>query len=149
VNSKGNVTVSYAMTRLTAFYATFDGDDVYGARRVGVNRNVTTKVIITMRGYSGKKGATYLYGQVDARLTVTVLPQRYGACVAIESQYLLAGNWLPESSLSCLYTDSYSQVYVYHRGHQHGYKFRVRALTSAYPDLAGAGNSGWTTVAFK
>ena len=149
VNSKGLVVVKYAMTNLTTFTARFDGDDVYGLRTVAINRQTSSKLVITMHGYSSKRGSTFVYGQVNPTFTTLVLPRRSGYCVRLESQVRRSGTgWFTGPSLACNPTDIQSVAYTIYRGHSRGEIVRVRALVDV-TTFAGSGASAWVYFTFK
>jgi hypothetical protein len=149
VNAKGLVEVKYAMTHLTTFTARFDGDDIYGQRNVAVNRQTSSKLIITMHGYSAKRGSTYVYGQVNPTLTTLVLPRRSGYCVQLPSQVRRSGTgWFAGPSLGCDATDLQSIAYAIYRGHSRGEIVRVRASIDV-STFAGSGASAWVYFTFK
>jgi hypothetical protein len=151
VNSAGNAVVSYPVKSRTTFTARFAGDYRFAPAARGVSPFVRARVAVTLAGYYGKSGSTFLFHGTDPTETISVAPNRAaGSCFDTLVQAYLGNTWQFIASLSCGALDSTS------RGHEQfgvnrprGVPVRIRA--SVPNDAASqtlASTSAWVYLAF-
>jgi hypothetical protein len=112
VNSAGNAVVSYVMKRRTTFTARFVGDYRSNVAARAVSPYVRAKVSVTLAGYYGKSGSTYLYRGKDPAQMISVAPNRAGTCFNTLVQANQHGGWQTIASLNCGILDSTSRGYA-------------------------------------
>jgi hypothetical protein len=132
VDSHGNVSVAYTMTRRTTFTATFAGDDTYEPRSYAKAFTSRAKVVSWIYGAYATSGAYKLvHASVDPSLLVAVSPNNAGACVSYLAQRYYSGAWHNAATLSCDYLDGTSHGgATYYTNVPAGTRFRMRATFS-------------------
>ncbi|MER6126695.1 hypothetical protein ABT173_29620 [Streptomyces sp. NPDC001795] len=133
VDSHGNLTTTYKLTRRTTFTAAFAGDYRYAPASASRTASVYAKVSESLSGYYG---STY-YGSLlyriyhhtaAARLNVTVTPNKAGQCVQFQTQRYYSGAWHTQSTSSCRTLSTTSTGYAtLSLTRSVNSKFRIRA----------------------
>jgi hypothetical protein len=129
VDSHGNLSVYYTMTRRTTFTVAFAGDDTYNPVYSSKALLGYAKVSSAMLGYYATSGSYKLvHTSVDPSLYVSVAPNNAGACVSYAVQRYYSGAWHTVATDSCEYLDSTSHgVATYYTNVPAGTRFRLRA----------------------
>ncbi|MET7286641.1 hypothetical protein [Streptomyces sp. NPDC005573] len=113
VDSKGNFSAPYKLTRNTTFTASFAGDYRYAP--ASATRAVTgqAKVTQTLSGYytsTTYSGTTYrvYHHTVKPVVTATVAPAKSGQCTHFQLQQYYSGAWHTLTTSSCITLDAKS-----------------------------------------
>ncbi|MEU0412122.1 choice-of-anchor D domain-containing protein [Streptomyces griseorubiginosus] len=106
VDSHGNLTASYKLTRNTTFSAVFTGDYRYAPKTVSRAVHTYAGVSQKLSGYytSTTIGNTLYrvyHRTVKERLDVTVSPNKAGQCVKFQVQRYYSGAWHTQSTSAC------------------------------------------------
>jgi len=148
VNRKGNLTVTFRMTRKTTFTAKFLGDYRYDSRTRTTAPSVTPKVSIQAAGYHSRSGSYYVYSTVPAYFRASTSPGRTSGCASFVAQRLVGATWKTVATLSCATVQSDGWAYAYFTNPLKGAKYRTRALVKSN-SYSLAGGSGWMYFLFK
>lgn len=149
VNSNGDLSVYYTMTRRTTFSAVFYGDYRYLPASASVTSTVTSRVTLTFARYSGKSGSYYVYRGQDPLVRVGVSPVRTSGCAAVLAEIYSAGKWQRTASLECAHLDTTSHAYVTFTSNRHvGSKYRMRASVAA-GTYGTSGSTGWVYWTYR
>ncbi|MFF4899177.1 hypothetical protein [Streptomyces sp. NPDC001068] len=152
VDSSGNLTASYQVTRDTTFTAVFAGAHDYYAATATRSAGVHASVHGSLSGYY----TTTSYGNTSYRVyhhtakqkyTVTVAPAKPGACVRLLVQHYHSGSWQTSKDLSCVRLNATSgSTYSFSYTGPTGDRFRVRAESDPQgTDTANSPTwSGWS-----
>jgi len=143
VGSTGNLVLSVPVTSKTVYSVKFAGD--YRSLPAADSRtvNVRSKVVVTLSGFYGKSGSTYLFRTgTNIPVTVTVWPKREGPCVSLVAQRQSGGSWVTTASLSCAPLSAISTTYatLYTNGATGNGRIMASIGADAY---AASGSSGW------
>lgn len=106
VDSQGNLTASYKLTRNTTFSAVFTGDYRYAPKTVARAVNTYAGVSQKLSGYytSTTVGSTVYrvyHRTAKEQLDVTVAPNKAGQCVKFRVQRYYSGAWHTQSTSAC------------------------------------------------
>lgn len=105
-DANGYLTARYTITRRTAFYVSYPGDDVYEPRTVSITRDAHAWVRTWLQGYYATSNGYRLYRRsVHPAILVDVDPDRTGACLLFEAQQYRSGAWRTLATNTCLRTD--------------------------------------------
>jgi hypothetical protein len=150
VDSQGNLSVAYTITRRTVFTASFPGDDAYQPRAVAKTLLSRAHLAQTLSGYYATSGSYRLYHVgTKPKLTVTVAPNNYGACIDFVAQVLRSGTWVTSATLSCSNLDAYSRTAAWYvTTAPSGTHVRVHA-TFRGSTLNAATTGGWVYLLFR
>ena len=152
VNSRGELTISYAAQHSTTFSAVFAGDARYAPKTVTHGVSVRAKVSGSLSGYYGNKriGSTtyWLYHHNNLLYAhATVTPNKRGQCVQFQVQEYYQGTWYANVTTGCISLNSSSKVTVAFNLTQadRGYHYRIREdYVRSGNDISNLSNdSGW------
>ncbi|MEU1476853.1 choice-of-anchor D domain-containing protein [Streptomyces sp. NPDC005760] len=106
VDSHGNLTASYKLSRNTTFSAVFAGDHRYAPKTTARSVNTYARVSEKLSGYytSTQYGSTQYrvyHRTVKETLDVTVSPNKAGQCVLYRVQRYYSGAWHTQSTSGC------------------------------------------------
>jgi len=106
VDSHGNLTASYKLTRNTTFSAVFAGDYRYAPKTVAKSVQTYVRVTEKLSGYytSTHVGSTLYrvyHHTAKEQLDVAVAPNKHGQCVKYRIQRYYSGAWHTQSTSSC------------------------------------------------
>ncbi|MFI0509272.1 choice-of-anchor D domain-containing protein [Streptomyces sp. WSLK1-5] len=106
VDSHGNLTLSYKLSRNTTFSAVFAGDHRYAPKTAARSVHTYAGVSEKLSGYytSTHYGSTLYrvyHRTVKERLDVTVSPNKAGQCVLYRVQRYYSGAWHTQSTSPC------------------------------------------------
>jgi len=130
VDSLGNLSAPYTMSRRTTFAVSFPGDETYepaSATKVLFSR---AKITAAMTGHYAWSGSYRLFHEgVDPTLRATVAPNNAGVCLDFVVQVLSGGSWRTSATLPCSRLMSDSQATTpYASSLLVGSRFRTRAV---------------------
>ncbi|MGV9562617.1 hypothetical protein [Streptomyces sp. NPDC003480] len=151
VDSKGNLSATYKLTRTTTFSASFAGDYQYAPATASRTASDQAKVVETLGGYYTSTtygGTTYrvYHHTAKPRVTATVTPNKSGQCAQFQAQEYYSGAWHTLSTSGCFSLDANSaavtQLSLTHAVNQ---RFRVRSeyVHSAKDNTNLSTWSGW------
>ncbi|MFJ5530198.1 hypothetical protein [Streptomyces sp. NPDC093261] len=151
VDSKGNLSATYKLTRTTTFSASFAGDYQYAPATASRTASDQAKVVETLGGYYTSTtygGTTYrvYHHTAKPRVTATVTPDKSGQCAQFQAQEYYSGAWHTLSTSGCFSLDANSaavtQLSLTHAVNQ---RFRVRSeyVHSAKDNTNLSTWSGW------
>ena len=110
VDSHGNLSVAYTMTRRTTFSAVYAGDYLYQPKTVAKVFTSRARVTSALYGAYGTSGSYKLFHtSVDPVLLATVAPNNAGRCLSLVAQLYYSGAWHTADTLSCASLDSSSR----------------------------------------
>jgi hypothetical protein len=134
VNARGNLTVSYTVSRNTTFTVVFAGDVHNAPREAGRGVGVWVKVYMSNGGYFKTVVIDHVPYRVyrhTAQLTASslVVPDKAGECVEFEvQQYDSQIGWFPNQTFGCLPLNRLSKVATtIGLAHAAGARYRMRA----------------------
>ncbi len=149
VNSTGDLTLAYAMTRNAVFTARFAGDYQYAAVSVTGKATSATRVTQRQTGYHATSGSYRLYRtNVHPGLIATIAPAHRGSCVYFSAQRFYSGAWHTIATSGCFALNSSSAATAYLsvkpvRGSP--YRFRATFKGDA---VSTAASGGWQYFKF-
>lgn len=111
VDSHGNLSAYYTLTRRATFTAMFAGDETYEPRTYTKALLSHARVSSALQGSYGTSGSYRLYRtSVDPLLVITVAPNNSGTCVQFFAQRYYSGAWHNVATLTCnVYLDRTSR----------------------------------------
>ncbi|MET7732944.1 hypothetical protein ABZT02_16460 [Streptomyces sp. NPDC005402] len=133
VDSHGNLTATYKLTRKTTFTAAFAGDHRYAPATAASTASAHAKVSESLSGYYGSTHYGSLLYRVyhhtaKAKLNATVTPDKSGQCVRFQTQRYYGGAWHTQSTSTCHTLSTKSTGYAtLSLTHAVNSKFRMRA----------------------
>jgi hypothetical protein len=134
VNAQGNLSVGYALTRNTTFYAVFSGDTHNAPRTVSRSVGVYVQVYMSNSGYFKTvkiSGVSYRVYHHTAHLGtyVRVVPDKAGECIDLEvQQYDSQIGWFANETFGCFTLNKSSVLSTYLTLLQaSGAQYRMRA----------------------
>ena len=157
VDSKGNLSTTFKVTRTTNFSAVFAGDSTYAPKTVTLGVHAWAKVTETQGRYfsSVHVGTTLyrLYHQSKNPLVeAAIAPTKANECVAFTAQIYTRGAWRTLTSASCIRTSSSSVAWAELTGdHPTNLHYRIRAeFVHNASDLGNMNTYGsWQYLAFS
>ena len=148
VNSNGDISAYYPMTRKTTFTAVFAGDYRYLPTTATVTPSVSSRVSLTLSGYAGKSGSYYHYRGINPVAAVGVSPLRTSGCTSLLVQRYTAGAWQTTSTIPCAALDATSHSHAtYLSSRTKNVSFRIRAQVGS-GTYGAAGTSAWVYFLF-
>ncbi|MFF7970644.1 hypothetical protein [Streptomyces sp. NPDC007905] len=151
VDSKGNLSATYKLTRNTTFTASFAGDYRYAPATATRTAQAYAKIAETLSGYYTSTtygGTTYrvYHHTAKPRVAATVTPNKSGQCERFQAQEYYSGAWHTLTTSDCFTLDANSTAAT-----QLGltnavdHRFRVRSeYVHATTDTANPSTwSGW------
>lgn len=128
VDSHGNLSAAYTITRRTAFTAVFAGDDTYQPATSTKALLSRVRMVWSLSGsYGTSSGYHLVHAGIAPRLTVSVSPNNHKACEAFLLQQYVSGAWHTVDTSSCVALDTYSRAWVVIGGsHPAGSRYRLR-----------------------
>jgi hypothetical protein len=152
VNSKGVLSVSYALTRNTVFTAAFGGDVHNAPKTVTKTVDAEVKIATSYGGYYTTEkvdGTTYRVYHTSGRLDIslTVTPNKHGQCIDLEiQQYDSSIGWFTNETIGCSDLNSSSKLSGYltlTNAGTHQYRIRVEYIRSSKDTTNVDTDSGW------
>gem|GEM_PF-610985 len=106
VDSHGNLTGSYKLTRNTTFSAVFAGDYQYAPKTVARSVNTYVRISETLSGYytSTTYGSTVYrvyHHTAKEQLDATVTPNKAGQCIVFRVQRYYSSAWHTQTTTPC------------------------------------------------
>ncbi|WP_433890623.1 hypothetical protein [Streptomyces sp. CA-111067] len=156
VDSHGNLTTTFHVTRSTNFSAVFGGDSKYAPKTVTLGVRSYAKVGLTQGRYisSVNVGSTpykLYHSYTNPLIKAVVQPTHANECVSYFAQIYTRGAWRNLTTASCVRTSSASAAFAELTGsHPTNLHYRVRA-EFVHPASDGANvntYSYWTYFAF-
>ncbi|MGW1165483.1 hypothetical protein [Streptomyces sp. NPDC002550] len=110
VDSSGNLSATYRLTRNTTFTASFAGDYRYAPATATRTAYDQVKIAETLSGYytsTTYSGTTYrvYHHTVKPRVTAVVSPNKSGQCEKFQAQEYYSGAWHTLTTSGCYYLD--------------------------------------------
>jgi hypothetical protein len=129
VDSHGNLSAYYTLSRRTTFTASFAGDDTYEPRYSAKALLAHAKVNSVLYGYYSTSGSYRLYHRGNyPQQVISVAPNNAGTCVSFLAQRYYSGAWHTATSLSCQVLDGNSRTgATLYTNYPAGTRYRLRA----------------------
>lgn len=157
VDTKGNATATYKLTRNTVFSASFAGDYRYAPASATRAVNDQVRIAQTLAGYYGNvtyNGVPYrvYHRTVKPRVTATVTPNKSGQCQLFQAQEYYSAAWHTLTTSPCFSLDANSTaVTSLSLTNAVNQKFRVRTeyVRSASDTTNVSTWSGWAYLTVR